>query len=109
LFALLFTQRNALFLEVAPAGNATCMVNSGMQPLIRSSYKGIRFTVELSEEPDIFYIKFAMCGVECVSKAKTRLGGMAVKRARAVIDRKLRENLAAIAAGRRPAARQSRA
>jgi hypothetical protein len=72
-----------------------------MQPLIRSNYKGIRFTVEPSEEPEIFYIRFAIGGVEFTSKAKTKLAGLAAKRARVAINRKLRENPAEIAlAGR---------
>jgi hypothetical protein len=64
-----------------------------MEPPIRSSYKGIRFTVQQGDEPEVYQFQFQVGGIEIKGKTKTRLAGMAVRRAR--IDRKLGEARAA--------------
>jgi hypothetical protein len=53
-------------------------------------HKGIVFAVEAAELPGLFRFRFEIADKEVRGRVKTGLVGMAVKRARSAIDRKIR-------------------
>jgi hypothetical protein len=65
-----------------------------MPRAIRSEYKGVWFSVSESDEPGYYRFEFVLEGQMFSRKTRTKLPGMAARRARTQIDRKLREKSA---------------
>jgi hypothetical protein len=60
----------------------------------RLIHKGIAFAVETTEVPGLYRFRFEIGDKEVEGRVKTGLVGMAIKRAKSVIDRKLRRQRA---------------
>lgn len=58
---------------------------------VRSKYKGVRLTVSESDEAGFHRFWFQIGDYTFHGKTKTKLAGIAIKRAHRVIDRKLKE------------------
>jgi hypothetical protein len=65
-----------------------------MPPKRRLIHKSIIFTVEPAHISGLYSVRFEMAGKEIQGHVKTRLLGIAIKRAKSAIDRKLREQRA---------------
>jgi len=72
------------------SGSAMTLTNSAF----RLDHKGIAFTVRPSDQSGFYLYQFRIAGRDIQGKVETRLPGMAVRRARQAIDRKLRAQAA---------------
>ena len=62
----------------------------GMPPKRCMMHKGVAFVVEPADVPGLFRFQFRIAGKDIQGRVTTSLAGMAIKRARSEIDRRLR-------------------
>ena len=62
-----------------------------MPPKRRMMHKGVAFVIGPTDVPGLYRFQFQIGGKDIQGRVKTSLLGMAIKRAKSAIDRKLRE------------------
>jgi len=62
-------------------------------PELRLTHRGVTFTVKPSARPGFYWFEFRIADQLIRGKVETRLAGMAVRRARRAIDRRLKPRI----------------
>jgi hypothetical protein len=57
----------------------------------RGRHRGIDFIIKEADEPGFYYVEFEIAGEFVRGRAETRLVGIAARRARRMIDQKLKQ------------------